>query len=582
MKRKGIMTKLVTMMTAGMFFISSIIGGAAIYFIYSSNMNRLEQLESQMRLNYDLNIKSQVEIVVSELDGIANQVSKGLISEEQAKTISADVIRNAKYGESGYFWADTLTGDNVVLLGKEDVEGKNRLALEDHFGNKIIQNFISIGKKDGAGYYEYYFPKPKEETPLPKRAYVKLYEPYGWVIGTGNYTDDIDMLINTEKIKVSSDMKKIISTLGAFIILSFIAGLMVSYKISNAIVRPIKRLQVLTEEMASGNLNVDIDVNTNDELGMLADSMKLLTQRLSTYIDYIDEISFNLNKLGDGDLNITLSHEYDGQFAVIKDSFLKTTDNFKQIIGDIFQIASQVAGGSDQVASAAQTLAQGTTEQASSIQELTASINEISNHINQNAKNSIDASNYIRTVGTAANMSSSKMNEMMLAIEEINSKSAEIGKIVKTIDDIAFQTNILALNAAVEAARAGSAGKGFAVVADEVRNLATKSSEAAKNTTTLIEDSIRSIKNGTSLAEDTSGALAEVIEGVNQGVNLIEDISQASNAQARSLAETLSGLEQIGAVVHSNSATAEESSAASEELSSQANVLQDLTSKFKL
>ena len=124
MKRKGIMTKLVTMMTAGMFFISSIIGGAAIYFIYSSNMNRLDQLESQMRLNYDLNIKSQVEIVVSELDGIANQVSKGLISEEQAKTISADVIRNAKYGESGYFWADTLNGDNVVLLGKEDVEVK--------------------------------------------------------------------------------------------------------------------------------------------------------------------------------------------------------------------------------------------------------------------------------------------------------------------------------------------------------------------------------------------------------------------------------------------------------------------------
>ncbi|MGL5256191.1 MAG: methyl-accepting chemotaxis protein [Proteocatella sp.] len=387
----------------------------------------------------------------------------------------------------------------------------------------------------------------------------------------------VSVVPKAEYVKTINDTRNI-SIMLFSIALLVVFGIL--YVISNNIVRPIKRLQDITDELASGNLNVDIDVHSNDEIGHLAISMKSLTDRLLNYIDYIDEISFNLNELGEGNLNIELKHKYDGEFAVIKDAFIKTTENFKTTISEIHQIAAQVANGSEQVASGSQMLAQGTTEQASSIEQLTATINEISNHVNQNAKNSLDASKYVKTVGDAANMSSDKMNQMMIAIEEINAKSSEIGKIVKTIDDIAFQTNILALNAAVEAARAGSAGKGFAVVADEVRNLATKSSEAAKNTTVLIEDSIRSIKNGTALAEDTSSVLTEVIEGVNQSVNLIEDISQASNLQASSLEETLDGLEQISAVVHTNSATAEESSAASEELSSQADVLQELTSRF--
>lgn len=351
---------------------------------------------------------------------------------------------------------------------------------------------------------------------------------------------------------------------------------------AKSIVAPLKKLTEITDELAGGNLDINIDINSKDEVGHLATSMKALTTRLVTYIDYISEISSTLDQLGNGNLNINLQHDYDGEFAIIKESLLKTSSMFRTTIGEIVQISAQVASGSDQVASGSQLLAQGTTEQASSIEELAATINEISDHVSKNAENSINAAKYVKTVGDAASSSNDKMKQMMLAIEEINSKSSEIGKIIKTIDDIAFQTNILALNAAVEAARAGNAGKGFAVVADEVRNLAIKSSEAAKNTTLLIEDSIHAVENGTSIAFETGKVLNDVLEGVNKTVGLIDEISDASNNQAHSLSQTLQGLEQISSVVQTNSATAEESSAASEELSSQSEILYDLTSKFNI
>ncbi len=352
--------------------------------------------------------------------------------------------------------------------------------------------------------------------------------------------------------------------------------------IARSIVAPLKKLTVITDEMARGNLDAEIDIVCDDEVGRLADSMRALTQRLHSYVDYIDEISNALYEFGQGNLTLNLEQAYDGEFEQIKAALLNVSGIFKKTIGEMSEIASQVASGSEQVASGSQMLAQGTTEQASSIEELSATIQDISDNVNKNAENAIFAANQVRTVGEAADQSNEQMIHMMRAIDEINVKSSEIGKIIKTIDDIAFQTNILALNAAVEAARAGNAGKGFAVVADEVRNLASKSAEAAKNTTDLIEDSIRAVENGTAIANETSQVLSKVLEGVTQTVDLIHEISDASSVQADSLSNTLQGVEQISAVVQTNSATAEESSAASEELSSQAAMLKQLSSRFRL
>ena len=401
---------------------------------------------------------------------------------------------------------------------------------------------------------------------------------YG-IVGEESHTGwkIISIVPEKEYTHVIDSTRNYLVTFYAVCLLLIFAALVMT---ARSIVAPLRRLTEITDEIAAGNLNIEIDVSSDDEVGHLANSMKSLTSRLVNYIDYIEEISSALDDLGNGKLDISLQHSFDGEFAVIKESLLKTSSSFSHLIGEIAQVSSQVASGADQVAGGSQLLAQGTTEQASSIEQLAATINEISDHVNKNAQHAVNAAQYVKTVGDAANMSNEKMGDMIEAIEEIDLKSSEIGKIIKTIEDIAFQTNILALNAAVEAARAGSAGKGFAVVADEVRNLATKSSEAAKNTTALIEDSLRAVKNGTALASETGTVLEEVIEGVNKTVSLIDQISEASRTQADSLSETLEGLDQISTVVHTNSATAEESSAASEELSSQSEILKDLTSRF--
>ncbi|MEG2088308.1 MAG: methyl-accepting chemotaxis protein, partial [Angelakisella sp.] len=249
-------------------------------------------------------------------------------------------------------------------------------------------------------------------------------------------------------------------------------------------------------------------------------------------------------------------------------------------LSQINNAAEQVASGSGQVASGAQALSQGATEQASSVEELSATITEIAGQVRQNAENTKNANEQAAIVKGEIENGDKQMRALAAAMQDINNSSGEIAKIIKTIEDIAFQTNILALNAAVEAARAGAAGKGFAVVADEVRNLASKSSEAAKNTTVLISHSIEAVGNGTRMADSTAGALDRITTGAAKISALVAQIAAASGEQAVSIAQVNEGVSQISDVVQNNSATAEESAAASEELSGQAGMMKELISKF--
>ena len=345
--------------------------------------------------------------------------------------------------------------------------------------------------------------------------------------------------------------------------------------ITKALTKPISEIEEAAKKMSAGDLEVSISYVSEDELGSLSESMRTLTHNFK---GIIQDMGMGLSALGNGDFSVDSKAKelYVGEFAQLATSMYQIIDKLSSVLGQINQSADQVASGSDQVASGSQALSQGATE------ELAATINEISNQVKSNAENAHNVNKLADDVGLKMTESNQQMQTMIEAMKEISSSSSEIGKIIKTIEDIAFQTNILALNAAVEAARAGEAGKGFAVVADEVRNLASKSAEASKNTAVLIESSILAVEKGTKIADETAHTLLESVEGAQKVTRTIDQISKASEEQASSISQITQGIDQISNVVQTNSATAEESAAASEELSGQAQILKGLISQFKL
>lgn len=360
---------------------------------------------------------------------------------------------------------------------------------------------------------------------------------------------------------------------------SVLVSILFGIYIARSITRPIKELEAASMQMAQGHLKVDIKYISKDELGSLSNSMREMSDKIFYYMDAISEA---MQQLAEGNLDIPSYETFQGDFLPVQEALLIVINSLNETMSEINMFSDQVASGSDQVSSGAQVLSEGVISQASSAEELAATMSEISQQVSENAENSQSVKAAAGEMAANLLDCNQQMQEMKAAMEEINGCSTQIRSIIKMIDDIAFQTNILALNAAVEAGRAGESGRGFSVVAQEVRNLAGKSSEASKSTEVLIKQSLAAVDLGTKLAEKTAASLMNVVDGTDEMIFKINQIAEASKKQAAATEMVSSGIDQISDVVQTNSATAEESAAVSEELYGQSQLLKNRVSRFKL
>ena len=358
--------------------------------------------------------------------------------------------------------------------------------------------------------------------------------------------------------------------------------LLVVIQVRRVIGRPVKELSLVATRIAGGELDQEIHYRSRDELGVLAHNFNQVTLRLRDYVIYIKEISEKLREIAAGNLAFTLENQYTGEFEKIKTALDEISSSMNDTMGQLHTASRDVAAGAELVANGAAALSQGSTEQAAEVDVLAGHIGSVSDSVHKVAEGAQEASRISQEVKAGLLTSNDKMQNMTVVIQQISNKSSEIHKIVKTIEDIAFQTNILALNAAVEAARAGEAGKGFAVVADEVRALAGKSSEAAQETTVLLSQTVDSMEEGVRAAQDTAASMLKVVSRADEMSRLIEDIAGYTKQQDANASEITQGIEQISTVVQTNVATAEGSAAASEELSGQAAMLRELVARFRL
>ena len=380
------------------------------------------------------------------------------------------------------------------------------------------------------------------------------------------------------------EQQNLTSTIGIVVIIAVMVVatfvvLLIATKIIRSITEPSNQVRAALVGFSQGNLGVPVEFSGKNELGEMCDALRTSQHVLHSVIQDISETTGQMAK---GNFDVELTATFPGDLAPIQQSVNQFVIRMSDTITNISQSASQVSAGSEQVSNSSQSLAQGATEQASAVEELAATINDISTSSKQTAASAEEAQSSVAQAAAQVNASNEYVKQLNVAMQNISGSSEEISKIIATIENIAFQTNILALNAAVEAARAGSAGKGFAVVADEVRNLASKSDEAAKATKDLIENSITAVREGADVVNKVTESLEQttvLASGVSQ---LMDQVTEAVESQTTAISQITEGIDQISAVVQTNSATSEECAAASEELSSQANIMHQLMAEFKV
>lgn len=468
------------------------------------------------------------------------------------------ILQACKVGENGYVILFSTDGTIIYHPSEEEIQ-KN---IADTAISDNVKNMLSKGEEGFTGY------KTGNEQ---KYGYISKIGDTGYVV-----------MSSMPRLEFYGDLLTVIGVLLCLLVLGIACILLAIKRVSRMITKPILELDESAKLLAEGNLDVDIAIEANNEIGELGESIQKTVDRLKDYILYINEITEVLSQIAEGDLAVHLEHDYAGEFEKVKAALLHISESMKEIMYNINESAMQVSAGAEEMAKSAQHLAEGSSTQSAAVEELVATATTIAQQVEENLAEVEKTAEITKNVTGMAEGSQNQMADMNAAMVKIHDTSNEVVGIIQTIEEIASQTNLLALNASIEAARAGETGKGFAVVADQIGKLAFESSQAANTTRNLIGVSIEQIEKGRQLSDEVAGSLQEVVEGIEQVNDSMERTAEQATDQANSIDQIRQGIEDISAGVQENSATAEESTATSEELAAQASTLKELVGRFKL
>lgn len=515
-------------------------------------------------------ITGQLSIMVSAPiweGGVPGKKVAGVVYFVPNETFLNDIVASLQVSPNGSAYILNNAGYTIAHKNMDNVKNREN-TQEDAKTDKKLKDLAALEVRmtlgeSGFGRYEY-------GGSRKFLAFSPIEGTEGWSLAINAPTKDF----------TQSTVNGIIITIILMVVFLAISSYM-AYRLARQIGEPVKDCAQRLRLLAEGDLDTPVhEIHTGDETQILADSARTLVQGFRLMIQDMDEMLAEMSR-GNLTADSKCEEAYVGGYRGLLDSARKLSAQLSDTLRQINQSADQVSAGAEQVSAGAQALSQGATEQASAIEELAATINDISGKIIATADRAGDVHSQSSETGREVEQCNEQMFELVNAVRDIGESSSQIGKIIKTIEDIAFQTNILALNAAVEAARAGTAGKGFAVVADEVRNLASKSAEASKSTSVLIEGSARSVEKGMKIADETAASLQKAVISTENTVKAVDKITEATAEQSQAVSQVTQGMDQISSVVQTNSATAEESAAASEELSGQAVILKELVGQFK-